>query len=78
MKGGIGSHLVSKVSSFDEDAAEIPPLKFETGLEGREAELLNRFIWGRIMVLLESGKELEANSLLEEFEQPTLWNDPLH
>ena len=27
--------------------------------------------------LLLAGKELEANSLLEEFDEPPLWDDPL-
>ena len=48
-----------------------------TGHEGREAEILTRFIWTRIMILLERGKELEANSLLEEFDEAPLWDDPL-
>lgn len=29
------------------------------------------------MILLERGKELEANSLLEEFDEAPLWDDPL-
>lgn len=29
------------------------------------------------MQLLLAGKELEANSLLEEFDEPPLWDDPL-
>ena len=66
---------MSKVSSFDEDAAGIPPLKFELGLEGREAELLTRFVWGRIVFLIESGKEPEAAALLEEFDEPSTCMD---
>ena len=62
---------MSQVSSFDEDDAGIPPLKFELGLEGREAELLTRFIWGRIVLLIECGKEPEAAALLEEFDEPS-------
>ena len=27
------------------------------------------------MILIERGKELDANSLLEEFDQPPLWSD---
>mgnify|MGYP000467988456 FL=1 len=61
---------MSQVSSFDEEEAGIPPLKFELGLEGKEAELLTRFIWGRIVLLIESGKEPEAAALLEEFDEP--------
>ena len=66
---------MSQVSSFDEDDAGIPPLKFELGLEGREAELLTRFIWGRIVLLIESGKEPEAAALLEEFDEPSTCMD---
>ena len=62
---------MSQVSSFEEDDAGIPPLKFELGLEGREAELLTRFIWGRIVLLIESGKEPEAAALLAEFDEPS-------
>ena len=66
---------MSQVSSFDEDDAGIPPLKFELGLEGREAELLTRFVWGRIVLLIESGKEPEAAALLEEFDEPSTCMD---
>ena len=62
---------MSQVSSLEEDDAGIPPLKFELGLEGREAELLTRFIWGRIVLLIESGKEPEAAALLEECDEPS-------
>ena len=72
----IGSHLVSRTSGFDEGPGDIPPLRFETGHQGREAELLSRYVWKRIMILLELGKELDANSLLEEFDEPSpLWDD---
>lgn len=73
----IESQLVSKTTVSNEDPGDIPPLRFETGHEGREAELLSRYIWKRIMFLLERGKELDANSLLEEFDEPPLWNDVL-
>ena len=62
---------MSQVSSFEEDDAGIPPLKFELGHGGKEAELLTRFIWGRIVLLIESGKEPEAAALLEEFDEPS-------
>ena len=72
----IGSHLVSKTSGFDEDPGDIPPLRFETGHKGREAEILSRYVWKRITILLERGKELDANSLLEEFDEPSsLWDN---
>ena len=61
---------MSQVSSFDEEEAGIPPLKFELGLEGKEAELLTRYVWGRIVLLIESGKEAEAAAVLEEFDEP--------
>ena len=60
----IGSQLVSKTTVFDEYPGDIPPLRFETGHEGREALILSRYVWKRIMILLEFGKELDANSLL--------------
>ena len=67
---------MSKTSGFDEDPGDIPPLRFETGDEGREAELLSRYLSKRIMILLERGKELDANSLLEDFHEPSpLWKD---
>tara|TARA_B100002051_G_scaffold80311_1_gene76720 strand:+ start:1419 stop:1628 length:210 start_codon:yes stop_codon:yes gene_type:complete len=68
---------VSKASFFDECPDDLPPLKFATGHEGREAERLTRFIWGRIVYLLEHGEEREANSLLEEFDELPLWDDVL-
>ena len=66
----IGSQLVSKTIDFSEDPGDIPPLRFEKGHEGREAELLSRYVWKRIIIVLELGKELDANSLLEEFDEP--------
>ena len=66
---------MSQVSSFEEDDAGIPPLKFELGHEGKEAELLTRFIRGRIVLLIESGKEPEAAALLEEFDEPSTCMD---
>ena len=66
---------MSKTSGFDEEPGDIPTLRFETGHESREAELLSRYVWERIMILLECDKELDANSLLEEFDQPPLWSD---
>ncbi len=53
-------------------------MTFETGHQGREAERLTRFIWDRTMHLLLMGKEWEANSLLEEFDEPPLWDEPLN
>ncbi len=66
---------MSQVSSSEEDDAGIPPLKFELGHEVKEAELLTRFIWVRIVLLIESGKEPEAAALLEEFDEPSLCID---
>ena len=77
----IESQLVSKTTVFNEDPGDIPPLRFETGHEGREAELLSRYAWERIMILLELGQELEQNQSLRsstsrpplgrEMERPT-------
>ena len=73
----IGSYLVTKTSGIDEDPGDIPPLRFETGHEGREAELLSRYVWKRIMILLERGEEFDANSLLEEFDEPSPFREDL-
>jgi len=69
---------VALTTQFHDDTGDVPPIKFETGHQGREAEHLTRFIWDRIVRLLVMGKELEANSLLEEFDEPPLWDDPLN
>ena len=69
---------MSKASFLDEGPDDLPPLKFVSGHEGREAERLSRFIWERIVCLLEHGEEREANSLLEEFDEPPLWDDILN
>ena len=61
---------------LDESLGDIPPLKFVTWHEGREAERLTRFIRNRILILLERSKEPEANSILEEFDVPPVWDDP--
>ena len=72
------SYRVALTTQCHDDTGDVPPIKFETGHQGREAERLTRFIWDRIMRLLVMGKELEANSLLEEFDEPPLWDDPLN
>ena len=69
---------MSKVSFLDEGPDDLPPLKFVTGHQGREAERLTRFIWARVVYLLEHGEEREANSLLEEFDEPPHWDDILN
>ena len=63
---------MTKASFFDESPDDLSQLKFATGHKGREAERLTRFIWGRIICLLEHGEEREANSLLEEFDESPL------
>ena len=68
---------VSLISRFHDDTGDVPPIKFETGHQGKEAKRLTRFIWNQVIQLLLAGKELEANSLLEEFDEPPLWDDPL-
>lgn len=65
------------LSQSSEDASDIPPLKLETGHQGKEAERLTRFIWKRIQWLVERGKEAEACALVEEFDEFELWDDPL-
>ena len=73
-----GSHIVSKVSIFAEGPDDLPPIKFATGHEGREAARLTRFIWVRIVCLLEHFEEREANSLLWQFDESPLWGDVLN
>ena len=68
---------VSLISRFHDDTSDVPPIKFESGRQGKEAERLTRFIWNQVIQLLLTGKELEANSLLEEFDEPPLWDDLL-
>ena len=75
--GTTAIHLVSVITQFHDDAGDVPPIKFEIGHQGIQREHLTRFVWDRIMRLLLMGKELEANSLLEEFDEPPLWDDPL-
>ena len=68
---------MSNASRLDQSPDDIPPLKFVTGHEGREAERLTRFTWNRMLILLGRSKEPEANSILEEFDVPPDWDDPL-
>ena len=68
---------VSLISRFHDDTGDVPAIKFESGRQGKKAERLTRFIWNQVIQLLLAGKELEANSLLEEFDEPPLWDDPL-
>ena len=60
---------------FDDDPSEVPPLRFKTGHTGTEADRITHFIWHRIMGLLASGNEHAANALLEEFDEPGLWDE---
>tara|TARA_Y100000991_G_scaffold200369_1_gene172663 strand:- start:19 stop:228 length:210 start_codon:yes stop_codon:yes gene_type:complete len=68
---------VSQAPHFGQDPVDVPPVRFVTEHEEKEAERLTRFIWTRIQSLLKRGKALEANSLIEEFDDPPLWDDPL-
>tara|TARA_B000000532_G_scaffold89868_1_gene71925 strand:+ start:349 stop:558 length:210 start_codon:yes stop_codon:yes gene_type:complete len=68
---------VSLISRFHDNTGDVPPIKFDTGHQGEEAKHLTRFIWNQVIRLLLEEKELEANSLLEEFDEPPLWDDPL-
>jgi hypothetical protein len=76
-KATAAPHLMTLPTQFHDDIGDVPPIKFETGHQGKEAERLTQFIWNRVMRLLLTGKELEANSLLEEFDEPPLWDNPL-
>ena len=67
---------VSLISRFQDDSGDVPPIKFRDRVSGKEAERLTRFIWNQVIQLLLTGKELEANSLLEEFDEPPPWDDP--
>ena len=71
------SYRVALTTQFHDDTGDVPPIKFETGHQGKEAKRLTRFIWNQVIQLLLAGKELEANSLLEEFDEPPIWDDPL-
>ena len=66
-------------SSHDFTTTQVMCLRSSSrpGIRGKEAERLTRFIWNQVIQLLLAGKELEANSLLEEFDEPPLWDDPL-
>ena len=68
---------LSLISRFHYDTGSVQRMKFETVHQGKEAESLTRFIWNKVIQLLLAGKELEANSLLDEFDEPPLWYDPL-
>ena len=69
---------MSLISRFHDDTGDLPPIRFDTGHQGEEAKRLTRFIWNQVIRLLLDDKELEANSLLEEFDEPPLWDDPLN
>ena len=60
--GDNGSRLVSKAYRLAKDPGDLPPLKFVTQREERSAERVTRS---------------DANSILEEFDMPPLWDDPL-
>ena len=60
--GDSRSRLVSKASRLAKGPGDLPPSKFATEREERSAERVTRSY---------------ANSILEEFEIPPLWDDPL-
>ena len=63
--------LVSLILDFTDDTGDLPPiLRNRASGEGQNA---CRF--EPVIRLLLTGKELEANSLLEEFDEPPLWDD---
>ena len=68
---------VSLISRFHDGTGDAAQVKFNHRHHVKEAEHLTRFIWNRVITLLLMGKTTEANSLLEEFDQPPLWNDQL-
>ena len=68
---------VSLISRFHDDTGDVRQRQMCIRDRGKEAERLTRFIWNQVIQLLLAGKELEANSLLEEFDEPPLWDDPL-
>ena len=55
----------------------MPPIKLVTGHAEEDAKRLTQFIWSRVLRLLAMGKEKEAVSLIEEYDDPALWDDPL-
>ena len=43
---------VSLISRFHDDTGDVPPIKFESGRQGKEAKRLTRFIWNQVIQLL--------------------------
>ena len=68
---------VSLISRFHDDTGDVTLRSSSRPGIRKEAKRLTRFIWNQVIQLLLAGKELEANSLLEEFDEPPLWDDPL-
>ena len=76
-KGVDAPRSVSLISRFHDGTGDAARLKFNRRQHIKNAEHLTRFIWNRVIKLLLLGKTTEANSLLKEFDQPPLWDDPL-
>lgn len=68
---------VSLISRFHNDMGDAARCEVQTRHHTKKAEHLSQFIRERVITLLLMGKAKEANSLLEEFDQPQLWDDPL-
>ena len=64
---------MSLTSRFHDDTGDLPPIKFETAHQGKEAERLTRFIWNQVIRLLLAGKELfDINAPPEAAEDPQM------
>ena len=66
-----------RLTRYHDDSADMPPIKLVTGHAEVDAKGLTQFIWSRVLRLLAMGKEKEAVSLIEEYDDPALWDDPL-
>ena len=68
---------VSLISRFHDDKGDAAQCKVQARHHNKKAEHLSQFIQKRMLTLLLMGKASEANSLLEEFDLPGIWDDPL-
>ncbi len=63
---------------FSQDHPDLPPLVLETTKLESSGGQIGRSIWERAAWLMLIGKEADADALLDEFELPPSWDDPLN
>ncbi len=63
---------------FSQDHPDLPPLVFEVTKPAPSSGKIGQSIWERAAWLMLNGKEAEADALLEEFNLPPSWDDPLN